>query len=384
MAAFCQPGNRARRLSSVLLCSLLAGCVGDAASSLPTATPAVAPRSNPQPATAITGRHDFGAALTGSTLVHEFSVMNSTKQTWDIASVDSTCGCTTARPVKSKIEPGESLLLPVQLSLLNQGHVPRPTRQRVTVRLADSEPMIFEVLAIARPEMLVNPASISQTIAPGSQTELQIAVENSTAEDWQGLEIADTARNPASGGFRTGVPQGLPVDESSAGIRQRWIVPLTITTARDVPGELSGTLDVVAIRSKSDPMKASPRARIPYRISALLPVKAIPESVFLPIQPGQPSSRTLMFVFATADVATLEPELEANPGLPCEVSLVRIESSAASPTLRSYQLTVTCQKPLTQTLRDRIRIRFGPPLETELELPLTLHPKSQQEGGDTL
>src|SRR5262249_4541731 len=50
---------------------------------------------------------DFGSVPRGPLLTHNFRVVNRTKQTVNITSVRVSCGCVTATPMKTKLEPNE-------------------------------------------------------------------------------------------------------------------------------------------------------------------------------------------------------------------------------------------------------------------------------------
>ncbi len=57
--------------------------------------------------------HDFGQIVEGSIVVHEFEVVNKGDSELYLIKVNSSCGCTVAKPSKEKLQPGESAKIKV-------------------------------------------------------------------------------------------------------------------------------------------------------------------------------------------------------------------------------------------------------------------------------
>ncbi|MBU0579500.1 MAG: DUF1573 domain-containing protein [Bacteroidetes bacterium] len=52
--------------------------------------------------------YNFGKVVEGSIVVHDFVVTNNGDTELSLIKINSTCGCTVAKPVKEKIKPGDS------------------------------------------------------------------------------------------------------------------------------------------------------------------------------------------------------------------------------------------------------------------------------------
>ena len=373
---------------------LICGCL-QSQSDLPVAVPLQTTSSTqavsasetlPAPATgSIAYRHDFGAVIAGQDLVHEFSVTNRSGQEWFVEHVDSTCGCTTARLSKSRIASGEVLLLPVRLAARNAGNTTKPTRQRVTLKLKNGLPPLFlDVTALIRPLIQVNPPAVSQTLIPDSQTSVELTVENFMESGWSGISLTPTAADDCSDWFRPGSPRLIEEPGAPGQARQRWALPISLESTRMPPGELTVYLELTPqVAGVSDATgQAAAKVKIPFKLSVLQPVKAVPESLFCSItRPAESISRPLLFVFATPEFANSTPEIRTDSKLPCQVSLKAAVTASKTESVRTYQLVVTPSAALQGTVRDRIVVSFGPPLNTSIEVPITLH-RSSSDLGD--
>ena len=60
--------------------------------------------------------HDFGQIVEGSVVVHEFEVTNNGDSELYLIKVNSTCGCTVAKPSKEKLQPGETAKIKVSFN----------------------------------------------------------------------------------------------------------------------------------------------------------------------------------------------------------------------------------------------------------------------------
>src|SRR5438067_792992 len=58
---------------------------------------------------------DFGAVPRGPTMYHHFRIKNNTGKAVTIGNVRVSCGCTTARALKARLEPGEETSIAAQM-----------------------------------------------------------------------------------------------------------------------------------------------------------------------------------------------------------------------------------------------------------------------------
>jgi hypothetical protein len=58
-------------------------------------------------------KFDFGYVNHGDSVVHDFKYYNTGKKTLLITDVNTSCGCTSSRVMKDKLEPGDSSILRV-------------------------------------------------------------------------------------------------------------------------------------------------------------------------------------------------------------------------------------------------------------------------------
>lgn len=60
--------------------------------------------------------YDFGKVAEGTIVVHDFVVANNGDSELSLIKINSTCGCTVAKPAKEKIKPGESTKITVSFN----------------------------------------------------------------------------------------------------------------------------------------------------------------------------------------------------------------------------------------------------------------------------
>lgn len=113
--------------------------------------------------------HDFGKVLAGEVQRHTFVFTNAGNAPLEIASVHSSCGCTTAGDWSRKVEPGQGGAIPIELHTTSlKGAVSKP----ITVRCNDTNQpvVVLEVRATVWRPIEVQPASASLRVILGSTT----------------------------------------------------------------------------------------------------------------------------------------------------------------------------------------------------------------------
>jgi hypothetical protein len=157
--------------------------------------PLNAPDGTPPDGKSIDGArsYDFGWVAPDAELTHEFAIRNESPRAWEIARVSSTCGCTTATPAATTIEPGSELRIAVQLK---PGTHPGPRKETVRVTLADGAPaLVLAVAAAVRSPVTVLPRTSRVDLVPGEKKSFEIAAENYSGSDWTEVRIAAQARD---------------------------------------------------------------------------------------------------------------------------------------------------------------------------------------------
>jgi len=64
--------------------------------------------------------HSFGDIVEGTVVSHEFKIVNNGDEELYLIKVNSTCGCTVAKPEKEKLQPGESTKIKVSFNSANR------------------------------------------------------------------------------------------------------------------------------------------------------------------------------------------------------------------------------------------------------------------------
>lgn len=63
---------------------------------------------------------DFGQALQGEVLKHDFTLKNESGKTLNISGINTSCGCTASKVEKTSLAPGESV--PIEVSFDTKGY----------------------------------------------------------------------------------------------------------------------------------------------------------------------------------------------------------------------------------------------------------------------
>ncbi len=101
----------------------------------PTITTSPAPQKPTSPVKWKEEVHDFGDLKKGVPVSHDFTFVNTTKQTVLITNVKAACGCTATNYTKTPIKPGETATITATYNAATAG----PFSKTVTVSLNENE-----------------------------------------------------------------------------------------------------------------------------------------------------------------------------------------------------------------------------------------------------
>jgi hypothetical protein len=152
-----------------------------------------------------TRSHDFGAVARGTKAVYRFQVKNMYEEDVHIASVRSSCGCTSPQIVKPDLktfEVGEIVAELNTVSFIGQKHA--------TITVTFDKPFYAEVqlqvTALIRSDVVVTPGEVRLgTVDQGKPAETRLSVVHAGRNDWQitdvktadphfEVELSETAR----------------------------------------------------------------------------------------------------------------------------------------------------------------------------------------------
>jgi hypothetical protein len=137
---------------------------------------------------AIRHEFNFGVIRPNSSLVHDFSVVNKSKNSWNIDGIKSSCSCTVPDINSKLVEPGGTLKLKVKYK---SGNKAGDEARQVVVRLeGEGTPLVFSLRAQVRDPLTVLPASLEIVSAIGSPvTSARLNLYNYSEVDWKSVAV---------------------------------------------------------------------------------------------------------------------------------------------------------------------------------------------------
>lgn len=128
---------------------------------------------------------DLGGAPRGTKLVHHFKFTNTSQQPVHISGVRTSCHCSTARPMKQEIAPGESSSILVEVNtILYSG-----TRD-FTIYVNYDRPVVTEnrllLKTVSRDDLSISPDSLNFGIIKlGSAPTMSVVLDNRSMSGWK-------------------------------------------------------------------------------------------------------------------------------------------------------------------------------------------------------
>src|SRR5947209_6655905 len=140
--------------------------------------------------------HDFGSVPRGSQLYHRFSMKNIWKVPIEIMNVRASCGCVTATPSVTRLQPKETGYLEI---LMDTRRINPPGPKTVTVHVLIgpeyTSTATLQVSCNSRADVGFNPGQINfGVVAAGQTPEQNIDVEYAGSLDWR---VSDVVKNDA-------------------------------------------------------------------------------------------------------------------------------------------------------------------------------------------
>jgi hypothetical protein len=128
---------------------------------------------------------DFGSVPRGPTLTHPFRLTNNTGSAVTISNIRVSCGCTTARALRTQLAPGQSTAI---LAEMDTGRFQR--EKTVTIYVQFSEPRFEEVRLLvqanSRDDVTVAPESVAfGQVKKGGTPSAAVTVTFSGNEQWR-------------------------------------------------------------------------------------------------------------------------------------------------------------------------------------------------------
>jgi hypothetical protein len=145
---------------------------------------------NPDPNAGPTA-HDFGGVPRGAQLYHRFAMKNIWTVPIELMNVRVSCGCVTATPSKTKLQPRETGYLDVTMDT-RRINPPGPKTVTVHVLIGPefTSTATLQVSCNCRADVVFNPGQINFGVVPASQTPTQnIDVEYAGSLDWKVSDI---------------------------------------------------------------------------------------------------------------------------------------------------------------------------------------------------
>jgi len=138
--------------------------------------------------------HDFGVVARGADVKHRFKITNHLQQPVHIASVTTSCGCTSAKAEKETLASGESTYVAITMdSVKFEGHKPssitvvfdRPSHAEVRIPLQ----------SFIRRDVVLSPGGAQfGTVAKGQSVDRTIHIAYAGRSDWKIREVV--SKNP--------------------------------------------------------------------------------------------------------------------------------------------------------------------------------------------
>jgi hypothetical protein len=140
--------------------------------------------------------HDFGTVARGAQLSHKFTITNIYAVPLEISNVRTTCGCLTATPTKTRLQPQEVAYLDITMDG-RKFSGPKAITIYLTVGPEYVSTATLKVSANARADVVFNPGEANFGVVPRGQTPTQVVeVEYAGFVDWRLTEAAQSAGLP--------------------------------------------------------------------------------------------------------------------------------------------------------------------------------------------
>src|SRR5262249_44407575 len=120
-----------------------------------------------------TTSHDFGVVARGAQLQHKFAITNIYAVPLEITNIRSTCGCLTATPTKSRLQPQEVGYLDISMDG-RRFSGPKVINIYLTVGPEFVSTATLKVTANARADVVFNPGEANFGVVPRGQTPTQL------------------------------------------------------------------------------------------------------------------------------------------------------------------------------------------------------------------
>jgi hypothetical protein len=129
--------------------------------------------------------HDFGVVARGADVRHRFRVKNVYKETINIASVKTTCGCSAAKPSKKSLVSGEEIYIEVTMDTRRFSR-----RKDSNLIVIFDNPFYAEVripiTAYIRTDMVLTPGSVNfGAVDKGLSSDRKIEITYAGRADWK-------------------------------------------------------------------------------------------------------------------------------------------------------------------------------------------------------
>jgi hypothetical protein len=209
---------------------------------------------------------EFGRALSGTVLRHEFRFTNTGSATLEITAVRPGCGCTTAGDFDRKVEPGKTSIIPLRLN--TAGFSGEITKRATIVSNDPEQPTVgLELKAEVWKPVDIRPSTAVFTLSPDNQT-------NQTKV----LKLVNQLENPIT-------LVGIENTNASFKAELKVIRPgqefeLHITTV--TPFASGSTRGVITLKTSS---AEAPEIRVTAQATVLPAVTVSPAQLALPSNP---------------------------------------------------------------------------------------------------
>jgi hypothetical protein len=120
-------------------------------------------------------KYDFGRALAGTQVKHDFVFTNIGDATLQITGVTPGCGCTTIGEWTHQVEPGKTGVIPIQFNSVNYNG---PVTKAPSITCNDkTQPLVrFQIHGTIYKTLEVSPTYAALNIAPGASDETNAVV----------------------------------------------------------------------------------------------------------------------------------------------------------------------------------------------------------------
>ncbi|MCL2347421.1 MAG: DUF1573 domain-containing protein [Planctomycetaceae bacterium] len=231
-------------------------------------------------------RHDFGSVAIGVEAVYRFQLKNIYSDDVHIASVHSSCGCTSPSVTKAWIRGGETSEIVAKLN--TDGRFEK--NKSATLTVVFDKPYLAEVqlqvTSYIRPDVVINPGVAEfGSIAEGKKASTKLIMQYAGRNDWQLVKIE--RNNPAI---------HVRADEMERG-NGRVSYEITITLQENIrPGYV---LDMIRFVT-NDPNPEASSVMLPVHGYVTAPLIAKPSPLTIGIlKPGETVTKNIVLRSAT-------------------------------------------------------------------------------------